>query len=32
MTLLRQLSNVKTKIRGTPQKFDMGEMMRRQRP
>lgn len=32
MTLLRVISNAKTRITGTPQKFDPMEMMRRQRP
>jgi len=32
VTLLRAISNAKTKITGTPQKFDPTEMMRRQRP
>jgi hypothetical protein len=32
MTLLRVISNAKTKVTGTPQKFDPTEMMRRQRP
>jgi hypothetical protein len=32
MTLVRVISNAKTKITGTPQKFDPMEMMRRQRP